>query len=97
MTTVIVYQLYGGPYDGDFVGFQTARSELDVALPAIPLADLLRGLGPIHVKTMTQMQGAVIQPRYGTRRIGRYQARPKQPLILEWQGEIEMKGEEDGA
>lgn len=94
----IVYELHGGPYDGDFVGFQTERSELDVALPAIPLDELLRGMGPIHVKTLTQMQGAVIQPRYGSNgRIGRYLARPKQPLILEWQGEVEPKGADDGA
>lgn len=90
----IIYELHGGPYDGDFVGFLTARSELDVALPAVPLADLLRGMGPIHVKTMHQVKGAVIQPRYGTGRIGRYRARPKQPLILDWQGEVEPKGEE---
>jgi hypothetical protein len=91
---MIVYALHGGPYDGDFVGFQEPRTVLDVALPAWPMDQLLSFSGPIHVKALMSLQGAVVQPRYGsTGRIGRYQAREKQPLILEWQGEVEPKGD----
>jgi hypothetical protein len=96
----IVYELHGGPYDGDFVGFQKPREELDVALPPVPLKrllqlkTLLQGMGPIHVNALASLQAAAIQPRRDTYRIGRYVARPKQPLILDWQGEVEPKGEE---